>query len=281
MAAAPATTPPMASGSSVPDSAEAEQERSLAALMTCKRFNPHTFEREVEDHSVMEVEEPVVVDDVIAGIVLIKGIISRALFDTGASHSFISRSFTSTHGIESTVSEDPWWVDALEHMFSVKESEGRVRERRARVSCPSALLDRSSCCPPSAAGRKQIRLRPLMAIVCASQFVSKCLHAKYGTATDSKSRTFQNKKIADFKNQLAAHHGLRSQNFVDLLQMRTNVKAKSKQAKKGSASAGRRPCAVVICGKGINIVFVGAEMAPWSKTGALVMFLEDSRQPWR
>lgn len=108
-----------------------------------------------------------------------------------------------------------------------------------------------------------------MAIVCASQFVSKCLHAKYGTATDSKSRTFQNKKIADFKNQLAAHHGLRSQNFVDLLQMRTNVKAKSKQAKKGSASAGRRPCAVVICGKGINIVFVGAEMAPWSKTGGL------------
>lgn len=37
------------------------------------------------------------------------------------------------------------------------QSEGRVRERRARVSCPSALLDRSSCCPPSAAGRKQIR----------------------------------------------------------------------------------------------------------------------------
>lgn len=47
-----------------------------------------------------EVEGLVVVDDVVAGIVCINGIRSRALFDTGASHSFISQSFASMHGME-------------------------------------------------------------------------------------------------------------------------------------------------------------------------------------
>lgn len=53
-----------------------------------------------------QVEEPAAVDVVVAGIVLINGIRSRALFDTGASHSFICQSVTSIHGIEVQVNED-------------------------------------------------------------------------------------------------------------------------------------------------------------------------------
>lgn len=47
-----------------------------------------------------QVEKPVVVDDVVADIVLINRIGSRTLFDTGASHSFISQPFASVHGID-------------------------------------------------------------------------------------------------------------------------------------------------------------------------------------
>lgn len=61
------------------------------------------------------------VDHIVAGIVLINRIRSRALFDTGASHSFISQTFASMHSMEVKVSKDAWWVDAPEHTFSVKE----------------------------------------------------------------------------------------------------------------------------------------------------------------
>ncbi|XP_020102373.1 uncharacterized protein LOC109719935 [Ananas comosus] len=68
-----------------------------------------------------QAEEPAVVDDVVAGIVLIYGTRSRALFDTGASHSFISSSFAKMHDIEISDSADAWWVYAPEHTFSVHE----------------------------------------------------------------------------------------------------------------------------------------------------------------
>lgn len=48
------------------------------------------------------------VDDVVAGIVLINGTRSRALFDTGASNSFINMSFAKTHSIEISESADAW-----------------------------------------------------------------------------------------------------------------------------------------------------------------------------
>ncbi|XP_020082145.1 uncharacterized protein LOC109705769 [Ananas comosus] len=68
-----------------------------------------------------QVEEPAVPDDVVAGTVLIKGTRARALFDTGASHSFIGASFARPHGIEVLYSPDYWWVNAPEHSFSVHE----------------------------------------------------------------------------------------------------------------------------------------------------------------
>ncbi len=46
------------------------------------------------------VEEEPTADDVVAGIISINDIQYRALIDTGASHSFISRSFALTHGLD-------------------------------------------------------------------------------------------------------------------------------------------------------------------------------------
>nr|CAD1829299.1 unnamed protein product [Ananas comosus var. bracteatus] len=68
-----------------------------------------------------QAEDPAVVDDVVAGIVLLYGTRSRALFDTGASHSFISSSFAKTYNIEISDRPDAWWVYAPEHTFSVHE----------------------------------------------------------------------------------------------------------------------------------------------------------------
>nr|CAD1818591.1 unnamed protein product [Ananas comosus var. bracteatus] len=66
-----------------------------------------------------QVEEPAVPSDVVAGFILIKGTRARALFDTGASNSFISISFAKSHEVEMSDSPDPWWVYILEHTFSV------------------------------------------------------------------------------------------------------------------------------------------------------------------
>ncbi|OAY68341.1 Granule-bound starch synthase 1, chloroplastic/amyloplastic [Ananas comosus] len=110
-----------------------------------------------------------------------------------------------------------------------------------------------------------------MATMTASQLISKHAAAKHCGATDSKPRLFQKKITADLKKQAGtAYHGLRSQNKIDLLQMRAIAKPNTKQAAtKRDGGASTRPWAVVICGKGMNLVFVGAEMAPWSKTGGL------------
>nr|CAD1831755.1 unnamed protein product [Ananas comosus var. bracteatus] len=122
-----------------------------------------------------------------------------------------------------------------------------------------------------------------MATMTASQLISKHAAAKHCGATDSKPRLFQKKITADLKRQAGtAYHGLRSQNKIDLLQMRAIAKPNTKQAattRDGGAST--RPWAVVICGKGMNLVFVGAEMAPWSKTGGLGDVLGGLPRQWR
>nr|CAD1835029.1 unnamed protein product [Ananas comosus var. bracteatus] len=68
-----------------------------------------------------QVEEPAVADDVVAGIILVHSTRARALFDTGASNSFISKSFAKAHDIEISLCADSWWVDAPEHTFSIKD----------------------------------------------------------------------------------------------------------------------------------------------------------------
>lgn len=65
------------------------------------------------------------------------------------------------------------------------------------------------------------------------------------------------------------YSGLRPINKLDLLQLRTNAMVGGRQlgrkaAKTGTARASQR---VIKCG--MNLVFVGAEVGPWSKTGGL------------
>ncbi len=45
-------------------------------------------------------EDATAADHLVAGIILITAVLARALFDTGVSHSFISRAFASLHGLE-------------------------------------------------------------------------------------------------------------------------------------------------------------------------------------
>lgn len=62
--------------------------------------------------------------------------------------------------------------------------------------------------------------------------------------------------------------GCRSQTVTDSLQTRS-VNGGALPRRAGPPAAMSNPSSVVRCGKGMSIVFVGAEMAPWSKTGGL------------
>ncbi|GKV04047.1 hypothetical protein SLEP1_g16261 [Rubroshorea leprosula] len=61
------------------------------------------------------------------------------------------------------------------------------------------------------------------------------------------------------------HSGLRSLNMVDKLQMRTPARTVAREAVKGDG----RSSGKIICGTGMNLIFVAAEVSPWSKTGGL------------
>ncbi|KAI8023069.1 hypothetical protein LOK49_LG03G01198 [Camellia lanceoleosa] len=67
------------------------------------------------------------------------------------------------------------------------------------------------------------------------------------------------------------HNGLRSLNKLDMLQMKKNAKAIAKHAsnKNGPKTENDRPSSAIIYGSEMNIVFVGAEVGPWRKTGGL------------
>ncbi|RWR80834.1 granule-bound starch synthase 1, chloroplastic/amyloplastic isoform X1 [Cinnamomum micranthum f. kanehirae] len=104
-----------------------------------------------------------------------------------------------------------------------------------------------------------------MATVTASHFVSRSSDFDY----NSEPKTFA-KNGACLRNQSMSYHGLRSLNKVDLLSMQTHAKATSQKAqRKGFKRGNGRPWAVVVCGVGMNVVFVSSEVAPWSKTGGL------------
>lgn len=66
------------------------------------------------------------------------------------------------------------------------------------------------------------------------------------------------------------HSGLRSLNTIDRLQMKSYAKAVvTKATKNGQQTPNNVPSKKIICQQGMNLVFVGAEVAPWSKTGGL------------
>lgn len=99
-----------------------------------------------------------------------------------------------------------------------------------------------------------------MATVTASHFVSHVQRGGIAPSVDTKLNLGQ----VGQRTQLVTHNGLRSVNRADALQMRNNVKATAKRW-----SNVDRASTKIICGAGMNIVFVSAECGPWSKTGGL------------
>ncbi|XP_077247493.1 granule-bound starch synthase 1, chloroplastic/amyloplastic-like [Tasmannia lanceolata] len=113
-----------------------------------------------------------------------------------------------------------------------------------------------------------------MASMSASQFISRSSHFNSGGTCDSETKPFSRsaacKRIPSLRNQAMPYHGLRSLNRVDLISMQTKTKATSQQARrKGFNNTTGRPWGVIVSGSGMNLIFVGSEVAPWSKTGGL------------
>ncbi|KAF2298063.1 hypothetical protein GH714_010409 [Hevea brasiliensis] len=111
-----------------------------------------------------------------------------------------------------------------------------------------------------AKGPRDEMRRSTMANVTAAHFVSRSSHLSIYP-----SETMAISGQIGFRSQSMTHNGLRSLNKTDKLLMRI----KSKAEKKVSATENGRPSGKIICGLGMNLVFVGAEVAPWSKTGGL------------
>ncbi|XP_039067705.1 granule-bound starch synthase 1, chloroplastic/amyloplastic-like isoform X2 [Hibiscus syriacus] len=95
-----------------------------------------------------------------------------------------------------------------------------------------------------------------MATVAASHFVSITSHG---------GETKANLSQIGLRNQqqLVTHNGLRSLNSLHRLKMRTSA------VKEAHPNASNKLSGTIVCGTGMNIVFVGAEVGPWSKTGGL------------
>ncbi|NP_001289785.1 granule-bound starch synthase 1, chloroplastic/amyloplastic [Nelumbo nucifera] len=107
-----------------------------------------------------------------------------------------------------------------------------------------------------------------MATVTASKFVSTSSLVSYGGMSGSQPKT----ALAQIglRNQTMTHHGLRSVNNVDKLNLRANAKTTTGRAKgKECKTRNAKERSVIRCGSGMNLVFVGAEVGPWSKTGGL------------
>ncbi|XP_051137228.1 granule-bound starch synthase 1, chloroplastic/amyloplastic-like [Andrographis paniculata] len=100
-----------------------------------------------------------------------------------------------------------------------------------------------------------------MATITASYFVS---HIHGGRASLESKANFAR---VGLRNNPTTHDGLRTLSNIDLLQMRSTVKAKVKQNTNGKIKKVRAPANVVVCG--MSICFVSAECGPWSKTGGL------------
>lgn len=104
-----------------------------------------------------------------------------------------------------------------------------------------------------------------MASVTASHFVS-FANNNHGGASGSEANA--NLSQINFKCQsMMTHCGLRSFNMVDRLQ-RSSVSAKSSKGLQQKAPKAKR-AGKIVCEKGMPMIFIGAEVGPWSKTGGL------------
>lgn len=108
-----------------------------------------------------------------------------------------------------------------------------------------------------------------MATVNASYFVSRSSNVNTGGSFTSESTT--NLAQMGLRNQTATQIALKSMNKLDLLQFRSNAKAIPIQPRGRTRhkTSCHRPSSAIRCQSGMNMVFVGTEVGPWSKTGGL------------
>ncbi|KAJ0054041.1 hypothetical protein Pint_00667 [Pistacia integerrima] len=108
-----------------------------------------------------------------------------------------------------------------------------------------------------------------MASVAASSFASRSTSPfHHGLASGSDTKGLQ-MKIGLMK-QTMTHNGLRCLNKEDQLYIKTKAKVNSMQAERKRFRTEKvRTKGLIVCGSGMNLVFLGTEVAPWSKTGGL------------
>lgn len=108
-----------------------------------------------------------------------------------------------------------------------------------------------------------------MVSVNATCFLSRSSNVNTGGSFTSESIT--NLAQMGLRNRTAAHSSLKSMNKLDFLQFRSNAKAIPIQyrGKTGHRTNCHRPSSAIRCQSGMNMVFVGTEVGPWSKTGGL------------
>ncbi|XP_028755962.1 granule-bound starch synthase 1, chloroplastic/amyloplastic [Neltuma alba] len=105
-----------------------------------------------------------------------------------------------------------------------------------------------------------------MATFTGSSFLisrSPCLRQQGSQKTEAKA----NSCLVGAYNQAVTHDGLRS---LNVLKVRTHaIKANARMNKDESGKDQEQPVGKILCGHGMNLVFVAAEVGPWSKTGGL------------
>ena len=108
-----------------------------------------------------------------------------------------------------------------------------------------------------------------MATVAASNFVSTSSCVNYGVTSWSESKLTLMK--FGLMNHTMTHSGLRSLNKVDeLVHVRTLAKLSARQTRSKTFKSGHaRTSRTIVCRSGMNLIFVGTEVGPWSKTGGL------------
>ncbi|KAH0975149.1 hypothetical protein GBA52_017048 [Prunus armeniaca] len=105
-----------------------------------------------------------------------------------------------------------------------------------------------------------------MSTLAASHFVSRTSHVNGGSGSETRTNLGQ----MGLWNQPMTHNGLRSLSNLDMLRIKTRPNAVPRQAmKKADKTEGDQCVGKIVCGTGMNLIFVGAEVGPWSKTGGL------------
>ncbi|KAG6667165.1 granule-bound starch synthase 1, chloroplastic/amyloplastic-like [Carya illinoinensis] len=106
-----------------------------------------------------------------------------------------------------------------------------------------------------------------MATVAASNMASASSLVNCGVTSGSELKA----PLMKFRlmKHTVTHNGLRSLNRVDELRIRTMAKVTTGQARSKTFKTGNERTSEIVCSSGMNLIFVGTEVGPWSKTGGL------------